>query len=132
MRAVAVLLDVVAVVVFAALGRRSHDGEDGVLAVLDIAWPFLVGVAVGHLLLTLVPGIRAWHPATRAAGAVVWPATLVTGMLLRLLTGDGTAWSFVAVATGVLGAALLGWRIVLALVSDRRFDRTDGAGAARQ
>lgn len=123
MRAVAVLLDLIAVLVFAALGRRSHDGGDGMLAVLDIAWPFLVGAVVGHVLLVAVPQLRGWHPATRAAGAVVWPVTLVLGMLLRLATGDGTAWSFVAVATGVLGAALLGWRIVAALVSGRRFDR---------
>jgi hypothetical protein len=31
-------------------------------------------------------------------------------MLLRRLTGEGTAWPFVVVATVVLAALLLGWR----------------------
>jgi hypothetical protein len=119
-RLLAIVLDLLAVVVFAALGRRSHDSGDGVVAVLDIAWPFAVGAVVGHLLLLTVPALRQWPPVTRVAGAVVWLTTLVLGMLLRQATGDGTAWSFVLVATGVLGAALLGWRIVASLVTPRR------------
>lgn len=112
MRALPLLLDVLAILVFAAFGRRSHEGDDGVLAVLDIAWPFLVGAAVGHLLLTIVPALRRWSPVTVAAGAVVWPVTVVLGMVLRRVTGDGTAWSFVLVATGVLGVAMVGWRAI--------------------
>lgn len=109
MRLLAVLLDLLAVLVFAAAGRRSHEGEDGLLAVLDIAWPFAVGVAVGHLLLVALPALA---PAAVRAGAVVWPVTVIVGMVLRQVTGDGTAWSFVLVATGVLGVAMLGWRLV--------------------
>jgi hypothetical protein len=41
-------------------------------------------------------------------------------MLLRWLTGEGTAAPFVLVATGVLVAGLVGWRAVEALVAARR------------
>ncbi|WP_204163936.1 DUF3054 domain-containing protein [Nocardioides solisilvae] len=112
----ALLLDLVAVLAFAAAGRRSHDSGDGLSAVLDIAWPFAVGALAGHLLLALAPPLRDQSPARVLAGVVVWPVTVTLGMLLRQATGDGTAWSFVLVATGVLGALLVGWRTVLALV----------------
>ena len=39
-------------------------------------------------------------------------STVVVGMLLHRVTGEGTAWSFVLVATVVLTALLLGWRLV--------------------
>ena len=58
--------------------------------------------------------------AGRRRGAVVWACALVGGMLLRRLTGDGTAWSFVLVATAFLGALLLGWRLLARLLPSRR------------
>ena len=42
--------------------------------------------------------------------------TVVLGMLLRRVAGDGTALSFVIVATTVLSVLLLGWRLVARLV----------------
>jgi len=47
-------------------------------------------------------------------GVVVWLSTELVGMLLRVLTGDGTAWSFVLVSLVVLGVFLVGYRLVLA------------------
>jgi membrane protein implicated in regulation of membrane protease activity len=46
-------------------------------------------------------------------------AAVVLGMLLRRLTGDGTAWPFVVVATVVLAALLLGWRAAVRVVRSR-------------
>jgi hypothetical protein len=46
--------------------------------------------------------------------------TVLVGMVLRHLTGRGTPVSFVAVATGFLGGAMVGWRGVLALAVRRR------------
>lgn len=108
----AIALDAAVVVVFAALGRRSHDEGGALAGVLDTAWPFLAGVALGHLV------VRG--SATVRSGAVVWACALVGGMLLRRLTGDGTAWSFVLVATAFLGALLLGWRLLARLLPSRR------------
>jgi Protein of unknown function (DUF3054) len=45
-------------------------------------------------------------------------------MLLRVATGAGTAFSFVVVATLVLGVFLLGWRALAALARRRRHRQT--------
>jgi hypothetical protein len=105
------MLDVVLVVVFAAIGRASH-GEDPIAGLGETAWPFLVGVLVGWL----VQG--AWRdplPPIRA-GLGIWGATLVVGMLLRALSGQGIAIPFVIVAAIVLFAFLVGWRALVALI----------------
>lgn len=108
--AYAVALDLVLVIAFAALGRRSHEHGVTLAGVLQTAWPFLVGAAAGWLLGLVV----RLEPATWQFGAVVVAATVVVGMLLRQLTGAGTAWSFVAVASLVLSLLLVGWRLVAA------------------
>jgi hypothetical protein len=111
---VAFLVDVAFVLVFAAVGRATHDQVNPVLGVLATAWPFLVGLAVGW---TLVRSLsHQWALDVGPAISVV-VVTVVVGMLLRALTGQGTAPSFVLVATLVLAALLLGWRAVAARVA---------------
>jgi hypothetical protein len=106
--ATAAVLDVVSVVVFVALGRRSHDETT---SVLTIAAPFLIALGLGWL------AARAWRsPFALRTGLVVWAVTLVVGMVLRHFAFDrGTAVSFMIVATLVLGAFLVGWRAIAAL-----------------
>jgi hypothetical protein len=108
-RAVPAVLDVVFVVLFAAVGRRSHAEGLDVGGILRTALPFLVGTAAGWLLasVTLDTG-----PRSLAFGAVVVACTVVLGMVFRRVAGEGTAWSFVVVATVVLTVLLLGWRVV--------------------
>ena len=55
---------------------------------------------------------RGWRAPTSvlATGVPVWASTVVGGMLFRRIVDEGTAASFVVVATVVLGALLLGWR----------------------
>jgi hypothetical protein len=105
------LLDVIAVLAFAALGRRSHAEGIDVAGVLATAWPFLVGVAGGWL------ASRAWRRplAVLPTGLVTLVATVAVGMLLRVATGSGTAASFVVVATLVLAALIVGWRMLARL-----------------
>ncbi len=43
--------------------------------------------------------------------------TVALGMIVRVITGEGTAPSFVIVATSVLAALLLGWRLLARLVA---------------
>ena len=43
--------------------------------------------------------------------------TVVLGMVLRRVAAEGTALSFVVVATTVLAVLLLGWRLVARLVA---------------
>ncbi|GAA4405124.1 DUF3054 domain-containing protein [Fodinibacter luteus] len=111
-RALPVVLDVALVVLFAVLGRRSHAEGLDLAGVARTAGPFLAGTAAGWLVasLTLDSG-----PRSLAFGAVVLACTVVVGMLLRRVLGDGTAPSFVVVATAVLSVLLLGWRLVARL-----------------
>lgn len=113
-RALPAVLDVALVVLFAAVGRRSHAEGLDVTGILRTAAPFLVGTAAGWLLasITLDSG-----PRSLAFGAVVLVCTVVLGMIFRRVAGEGTAWSFVLVATTVLAVLLLGWRLVARLVS---------------
>lgn len=107
----ALLADVVLVVAFAAVGRASHESGvlgDGGLGLLTTAWPFVAALAVGWLV------SAAWRRplAPIRSGIPVWAVTVVGGMLLRALSGQGTAVPFIVVATLTLLALLVGWRAV--------------------
>ncbi|NIJ06064.1 DUF3054 family protein [Frigoribacterium faeni] len=115
----AFVADLVLVTAFVLIGRRSHDEGSALAGVLTTLWPFAAGLAVGWALV-LVRG-RAL-PAV-SSGLVVWPTTVVVGMVLRVVSGQGTAVSFVVVTVVVLGAFLLGWRALVALGRRRRARR---------
>ena len=115
----ALVVDVVAIVVFAILGRSSHAEANSLLGVLGTAWPFLAGALIGHAICRVVAGLRT-NPSGWRPGLVVWASTLVGGMLLRLASGSTAAWSFVIVASIVLAAFLLGWRGLFRLIERAR------------
>ncbi|MGX9789146.1 DUF3054 domain-containing protein [Mycobacterium sp. MMS18-G62] len=98
--------DVVSVVVFCAIGRRSHAEGVTIAGVAQTAWPFLTGTCAGWLL------ARGWRRPTAIVptGIAVWLCTVVVGMLLRKATSGGVAASFVVVASVVTALLLLGWR----------------------
>jgi hypothetical protein len=105
--AMALLADVACVLVFCAIGRRSHAEGITVAGVAETAWPFLSGTAAGWL------AARAWQRPTAPTptGIVVWLSTVIVGMLLRKATSAGTAFSFVVVASLSTAILLLGWRL---------------------
>ncbi|OBJ23005.1 DUF3054 domain-containing protein [Mycobacterium sp. 1245801.1] len=109
-------VDVIGVLVFCAVGRRSHDEGLNITGVAVTAWPFLTGTVVGWLV------SRAWRRPTAVAptGVVVWLCTVLVGMLLRKATSAGVAASFVVVATTVTALLLLGWRVAAGLALRRR------------
>lgn len=110
--AAAAAADVLLVLAFVMVGRRNH-GESWALAeVAQTAWPFLAGLAVGWLV------ARAWQDpfAVGWTGVIVWAGTVVAGVGLRALSGQGVQTSFVLVSAGVLALVLIGWRLVAALV----------------
>lgn len=105
--AAAAAADAVCVLVFCAIGRRSHAEGITVAGVAETAWPFLAGTTFGWL------ATRAWRRPTTLAptGVVIWLSTVVIGMLLRKATSAGTALSFVVVASLSTAILLLGWRL---------------------
>lgn len=115
--ALGLALDAALICLFAAVGRRNHAESGALLAVVTTAWPFLAGMAAGWLFVLLAFG-RV--PLRVRDGIPVWLCTVVIGMLLRGLTHTGTAFSFIVVATLVLGTVLLGWRALAALTIRRR------------
>jgi peptidoglycan/LPS O-acetylase OafA/YrhL len=112
------LVDVIAVLVFCAVGRRSHAEGLTIGGVATTAWPFLAGTVVGWLL------SRGWRRPTAVAptGVIVWLCTMVVGMLLRKASSAGVAASFVVVAASVTAILLLGWRAAVGLALRRRSD----------
>ncbi|SDU32919.1 DUF3054 domain-containing protein [Jiangella alkaliphila] len=112
----ALLVDAALVVVFVLIGRRTHDDPLSLAGLARTAWPFAAGLAAGWA----VTMLRRRPPASLVSGVTVWVATVAVGMLLRAASGQGTAASFVVVATVVLGAFLVGWRAVVAATARRR------------
>ena len=114
--ALALIADAACVLAFAAVGRRSHEEGLNLTGVFETAWPFLSGTALGWLV------IRGWRRPTALVptGVAVWVATVVVGMALRKATSQGTAVSFVVVASLVTAILLLGWRGGAAILARRR------------
>lgn len=101
-----ILLDLIAVVVFVAIGRDVHGHVDNLDGLIKTSWPFATGVVVGWL------GTRQWqNPLTRSA-ILVWLATVAVGMVLRVITGQGIAVPFIFVSLGFFALTELGWRII--------------------
>ncbi|MFE5699674.1 DUF3054 domain-containing protein [Rhodococcus koreensis] len=116
----ALALDVVLVIVFCAIGRRSHDEANALTGLATAAWPFLSGLAVGWLATVALYRDKFDAFLIVPTGIVVWLSTLVVGMLLRVVSGQGTAFSFIIVAGTVLAVFLLGWRAVAKIVTKAR------------
>jgi peptidoglycan/LPS O-acetylase OafA/YrhL len=111
----AIAVDVICILVFAIVGRSSHQEATDLLGVAHTAWPFLAGCLVGTLL------GRTWrHPLSLRSGIAVWFGTILIGMTLRLLSGGGVSLSFVIVASCALALLLLGWRAGLQLIQHAR------------
>ncbi len=107
------------VVVFAAIGRATHDGD--VLGpfgsgLATTAWPFVAALLIGWAV------TRAWRRPTTVVrtGLPVWAITVALGMVLRALSGQGVAVAFIIVATITLAVFLLGWRGLARLAARRR------------
>lgn len=113
---IALAIDVACVLVFCAVGRRSHAEGVTLAGLAQTAWPFLTGTAVGWLV------ARGWQRPTALSptGLVVWIATVAVGMLLRAVSGQGVAASFIAVASTVTAVLLLGWRLISRFAPARR------------
>jgi hypothetical protein len=109
----AVAIDVCCVLVFVIIGRASHTTGESLAGIASTAWPFLAGLAGGWLVTAGLAG-RAWRQPSRLwpAGVGAWLGTVILGMVFRVVSGQGTAPAFIAVALAFLGLFLLGWRLL--------------------
>jgi hypothetical protein len=107
----ALLADILLILAFVLIGRREHDSGGAVIGFLTTLWPFLAALGVGWL------ATRTWRrPTAPLSGVLLWLIVVVLGMLLRAVSGQGTAWSFMVVTALVLAVFLIGWRLVAAAV----------------
>jgi len=96
------VVDVVAVVVFVAIGRRNHNEGTALSGIIGVAAPFLIALGISWI------GLRTWRkPFNRASLVATWIITVAIGLLLRRLVFDrGIAIAFIIVATITLGVLL--------------------------
>jgi hypothetical protein len=116
---VAALADVAVLVVFVALGRRSHHEDAGLAGFFRVLWPFAVGLVIGW-------GATGLYRAPMAFRRVVaaWLITVVVGVALRIVVqGHDFAPTFIVIASVLIGGCMLGWRGVVTRVSRRRARR---------
>lgn len=115
---VAAAVDLALVAVFVGIGRASHREDQAQFLVTF--WPFALGLAAGWAI------GRTWRRpfAILRAGVPAWLGTVIVGMIVRAVAGQGVQVAFVVVASIVVGAFLVGWRALLAAV-DRASTRRD-------
>ncbi|MEV0945268.1 DUF3054 domain-containing protein [Rhodococcus sp. NPDC049939] len=117
----ALVLDIVLVVAFCAIGRNSHDEANTLAGLANTAWPFLTGLVIGWIATIALYRDKFDAVLIVPTGILLWLSTLVIGMALRIASSQGTALSFIIVAGTVLAVFLLGWRAVAkALTRARR------------
>jgi hypothetical protein len=103
-----IVIDALVVLIFVIIGRSNHHHGLAIAGVISTAWPFVVGLAAGWLYVVL----RKQNGSSIQSAVVVWLCTVAIGMVLRVLFGQGTAFAFILVALGFLGALMLGLRVV--------------------
>ncbi|WP_035780882.1 DUF3054 domain-containing protein [Arthrobacter sp. H14] len=104
----AAALDAAVILLFAILGRNTHEHAVAILGVLGTAGPFLLAAAIGWSV------ARAWRRpfGLWPAGVAIWLVTVVGGLALRGLAGGGLAFAFQLVTLCFLGLTILGHRLV--------------------
>ncbi|MDQ4092863.1 MAG: DUF3054 domain-containing protein [Actinomycetota bacterium] len=106
--------DVSAVLVFAAVGRRSHAEADA-LGTLTTAMPFLLGLLAGWLI------VRAWRaPLRLPVGVAVWIGVVVVGLGVRAAFTHRLPLTFALVTAASLALLLLGWRAMAHVIARSR------------
>jgi hypothetical protein len=101
-------VDVAAVLVFVAIGRRSHEEAGSFVGFVATAAPFLLGAAASWVILAVARPGGSLVPALS-----VWAVTVLVGVLLRRFAfGEGAPASFVVVTSLVLALLMVGGRLL--------------------
>ena len=112
---VAAVADLAVIVLFVAIGRRSHHEDAGTAGFLRVLWPFAVGLVIGWLATGLY---RA--PIALRRGVPAWLITVAVGVALRIaVQGHDFAPTFIVISLVFIGGCMLGWRGVVGILSRR-------------
>jgi hypothetical protein len=111
-----IAIDLAFVVLFVALGRSAHRHGISFGGMASTTWPFAVGLGLAWILLAL--GQRTG--LTLKEGSFIVAVTVGVGMVLRVVSGQGTAVAFVFVALAFLGLFFLVWRLAYRMLSHSR------------
>ena len=111
----AVPTDLVCVILFCAIGRRSHAEGLTAAGVAETAWPFLSGALAGWLIRGAGATRQRSFPPVSPCG---WPPSSSECCCAASLPRAQRV-SFIVVASLVTALLLLGWRAVAALVVKR-------------
>lgn len=107
--------DILAVLIFAAVGHSSHAEAVDAFGVLTTAAPFLLGLLIGWLV------IRAWRaPLRLPVGLAVWASTVIVGLGVRAAFTHRLPPTFALITATSLALLLLGWRAVAHLITRPR------------
>jgi len=109
-------IDVLAVLIFVAVGRRNHDEAASISGVLGTAAPFLIALVASW------PISRSWvKPFERRSIILTWLLTVIVGLALRRVAfDDGIATPFIIVATITLGVLIALGRVLAKRLSRSR------------
>ncbi len=118
-----VLIDQVMILLFAAIGLVNHDRVDpaslltwdGIFRLFGVAFPFMLAAFLAWAGLI----VRSFFQLL-PVGIIVWAATVVVGMTFRVMNGQSIQPTFVLVAAALLAVFLVGWRVVVAFILNRR------------
>ncbi|MCT1460220.1 DUF3054 domain-containing protein [Aestuariimicrobium sp. p3-SID1156] len=108
----AILIDILLTIVFIAIGRASHSEGLRPVEILQTAWPFLLALAIGWVVML----VRKREHMGVGAGIFLWITTWIGGIILRVASGDTAETAFIIVAGVTLAVFLIGWRLLAKLL----------------
>ena len=108
MKKLAYLADLACILIFVTIGRRAHEHGLTFKGIVSTVWPFLVGLILGWAVLKFTHR----DIAERKSGFIEAMLVVAIGMLLRVVAGQGTAFTFILVALVFLNLTLVGWRVI--------------------
>ena len=106
MKRLTYLFDLLSVLLFVAIGRHAHNHGLTLRGMVSTTWPFGVALLAGWIYLKLAKR----SAASIRSGFVIVLFTVVIGMILRVISDQGTAFTFIVVALVFLSLFLVGWR----------------------
>lgn len=111
----ALVVDAVLVALFSVIGHYTHSGNLDPAGLVSTAWPFFAGLIAAWIL----GSVWSAPLAPLRTGTGIWAMTVLIGLVIRVVTGQGTAGAFIVVATLFNLATLVGWRCIATAVAGR-------------